>query len=297
MVEIACVLDAKAGTGESPLWHPEEAALYWVDIPGHALHRFDPATGRDRAWDVGQEIGCFAFREARHGASVLAAMRDGFFFLDLATGALDPLHDPEPDRPDHRFNDGAVDPRGRLWAGTMSMAAPTEPRGALYRFDADLRCTRIEDGYRTINGLAFSPDGRTMYASDSNRDVQTIWAWDFDPDAGAPTNKRVFATTRDLAGRPDGGVCDADGCYWMAGVGGWQLVRFTPRGGVDRIIDLPVERPSKVAFGGPRLDVIYVTTIGTGLTPGTEHRQPQAGCVFAVYRAGVAGLPPPRFAG
>ena len=295
-IEVECVLDARAAIGESPVWCPEEAALYWVDIPGRALHRFDPATGLDRRWDLGQEIGCFALR--RQGAgSVLAAMRHGYHLLDPGTGALEPLFDPEPDLPDNRFNDGAVDPRGRFWAGTMSMVAAEEPRGSLYRLDAERRCARVAGGFWTINGLASSPDGRTMYASDSDPRVRTIWAFDFDPDDGVATGLSVFATTHDLAGRPDGGATDADGCYWMAGVGGWQLVRFAPTGTVDRVIDLPVEKPTKVAFGGPGLDVMHVTSIRGGITPGTEGRQPQARGLFAVRGAGVSGLPPARFAG
>jgi sugar lactone lactonase YvrE len=127
--------------------------------------------------------------------------------------------------------------------------------------------------------------------------VRTIWACDHDPDSGAVTNRRVFVDTHGLAGRPDGGTVDAEGCYWMAGVGGWQLVRFTPDGEVDRIVDLPVEKPTKIAFGGKDLDVLYVTSIGKDPTPGTEARQPQAGGIFAVRVPGVTGLPQPRFAG
>jgi sugar lactone lactonase YvrE len=127
--------------------------------------------------------------------------------------------------------------------------------------------------------------------------VRAIWACDYDPDSGEPGPRRLFFDTRAVAGRPDGGTVDADGCYWMAGVSGWQLVRLTPAGAIDRIVDLPVERPSKPMFGGPRLDILYVTTIGVGLTPGTEARQPWAGGLLTVTGLGVGGVPQVPFAG
>ena len=182
----------------------------------------------------------------------------------------------------------------RARSGPAPEARPE--RGALYRFGPDGACPRVLDGLWTPNGLAFSPDGRTMYLSDSHPSVRTIWALDYDPDNGVASNRRTFFDTQTLAGRPDGGAVDADGCYWMAGVGGWQLVRFTPGGIVDRIIDMPVEKPTKIAFGGARLDVMYVTSIGRGIAREARLRQPHAGGLFAV-EAGVAGLPANRFGG
>jgi sugar lactone lactonase YvrE len=161
----------------------------------------------------------------------------------------------------------------------------------------DLGCEKLIDGLIVTNGCAFSPDGRRFYFSDSEPSIRTIWACDHDPDSGALTNRRVFVDTHGLAGRPDGGTVDADGCYWMAGVGGWQLVRFTPQGKVDRIIDLPVEKPTKVAFGGRDLDVLYVTSIGVPSAAGGDPRQPQAGGIFALHVPGVRGIAQPRFAG
>lgn len=292
-MRVDCVLDAHAALGEGAVWCEREQALWWVDIEGKALHRFDPASAQDRRWPMPERIGCFALRE-RGGAVV--ALEGGFHFLDLATGALEPILDPEPEKPGNRFNDGTTDPRGRFIAGTMPMG-PREPVGAFWRLWPDRHCEKLFDGLTVTNGTAFSPDGRTFYFSDSEAHVRTIWACDYDPDSGNIANRRVFVDTHGLAGRPDGGTVDADGCYWMAGVGGWQLVRFTPEGKVDRIVEMPVEKPTKVAFGGKDLDVLYVTSIGMGLTPGSERRQPQAGGIFAVRVPGVVGLPQPRFAG
>ena len=160
---------------------------------------------------------------------MVVALEDGFHFFDLETGALEAIVDPEADKPGNRFNDGTTDPGGRFVAGTMPLG-PREPVAALYRLWPDRRCEKLFDGLTVTNGCAFSPDGRTFYFADLESSVRTIWACDHDPDSGAVTNRRVFVDTHGLAGRPDGGTVDADGCYWMAGVGGWQLVRFTPDG-------------------------------------------------------------------
>lgn len=293
MTKADCVLDARAEVGEAPLWCEREQVLWWVDIEAKALHRFDPASGSDRSWQLPSRIGCFALRA---GGGMVVALEDGFHLFDPATGELQAILDPEPDQPGNRFNDGTTSPGGAFIAGTMPMG-PRAPVAALYRLWPDRRCERLFDGLTVTNGCAFSPDGRTFYFSDTEASVRTIWACDHDLGSGALTNRRVFVDTHGLAGRPDGGACDAEGCYWMAGVGGWQLVRFTPKGAVDRIVELPVERPTKVAFGGPSLDTLYVTSIGRGPTPGTEARQPQAGGIFALRLPGIVGVALPRFAG
>lgn len=293
-IDISCVVDARAQIGEGAFWDAAGQVLWWVDIPAGTLYRYDPATGENAAFAVGEPVGCCAPRAA--GGLVLAT-RSGFHLFDPTTGARTALVDPERDRPGNRFNDGTTDPAGRFWAGTMQMEGEPKPTGAFYRLDADRTCRRWLDGLYTTNGLAFSPDGRTMYLSDSNPLVRLIWACDYDLATGEPSRRRVFFDTRAVAGRPDGGTVDADGCYWMAGVSGWQLVRLTPAGRVDRIVDMPVERPSKPMFGGPGLDVLYVTSLGIGLTPGSEARQPQAGGLFAVTGLGVRGLPQAPFAG
>lgn len=287
--EVDCVLDIRAELGECPVWCGEEKALYWIDIYAGRLNRFEPTTGVNRIWTLPEAIGSFALTD---DGSVLVALKSGLKRYDLRYGELTPLVQPEAHLPQNRLNDGRCDAQGRFWVG--SMEDPVDPNGAkgsLYRFDGDRACTRMTGGLFVANGLAFSPDGRTLYHSDSFKAVRTIWAWDFDPDDGQISNRRVFVDTRDMPGRPDGGAVDADGCYWMAGNDGWEIVRFTPQGKIDRRIALPVAKPSMLAFGGDRLDIIYVTSIRP--TAGLEN-QPQAGSLFAV-QAGITGLPEPRF--
>ncbi|MCB9967090.1 MAG: SMP-30/gluconolactonase/LRE family protein [Geminicoccaceae bacterium] len=292
MTVVDCVLDAKAQVGEGAMWDETLGRLWWVDINAPTLNRFDPATGENRAWTMPSRIGCFGFR-AKGGFVV--ALEDGFSTFDPETGAIEAIVDPEPEWPENRFNDGTPDSAGRLIAGTMPMGERL-PVASIWRLDADRRVSRLVDGLRVSNGMAFSPDGRLFYWSDSDPSVQTIWVADYDPASGTLGRRRVLAKTDELAGRPDGGTIDADGCYWMAGVGGWQLVRFTPDGRVDRIVDMPVERPTKIAFGGADLKTLYVTSISGGQTPGTEARQPQAGGIFALSVPGVQGLPAWRLA-
>ena len=293
-MDVSCVVDAHATIGEGAVWDHAEQVLYWVDITAGEVHRFDPSTGEDRVWPVGEAVGSLAVRV---GGGLVLATRSGFWLYDPGTGERVAVADPEAGRADSRFNDGSTDPAGRFWAGTMKDRGERAPVSALYRLDTDLTVHRGYDGLYISNGLAFSPDGRTMYFSDSYTDVRTIWACDYDVDDGVPTNRRVFFDTRSVAGMPDGGTVDAAGCYWMAGVGGWQVVRLTPDGEVDRVVDLPVERPSKPMFGGADLDVLFVTSLSEGITAGSEEQQPQAGGLFAVTGLGAAGVPQVRFAG
>lgn len=291
-VEITCVVDLRSEVGEGCFWDEQEQALFFVDIPPGMLYRL--RNGWLDQWQFGEPLGCLALDRA--GRAILA-LKSGLYRFDFATGDKQLIAHPEQDRPGNRFNDGAVDRQGRFWAGTMKLSGPPERTGAFYRIDPDLTITRHFDKTFTTNGLAFSPDGRTMYLSDSNPEVRTIWACDYNPNTGYPSERRVFFDTRQVAGRPDGGTVDAEGCYWMAGVGGWQLVRIRPDGVVDRIVDVPIERPSRPWFGGPDLDILYVTSLRAGLTPGTEARQPQAGGLFSITGLGVKGLPQPRFGG
>ena len=290
------VLDARNATGESPVWLAAEQALYWVDIPARKLNRWAPATGAHTAWTGDEMLACVAPRAGRLGQWI-AGMESGLFAIatrDDGTLASTPLTRAPHATHGMRFNDGRCDRQGRFWAGTMLMdMAAGRDVGRLYRYQADVDAEvalRLElDGLLVPNGLGFSPDGRTMYLSDSHPSVQTIWAFDYDTETGTPHNRRVFVDMNPLPGRPDGAAVDADGCYWICGNDAGMVHRFTPDGQLDRSLAVPVKKPAMCAFGGAQLDTLFVTSIRPG---GDLTDQPLAGGVFAL-RPGVQGLPEP----
>lgn len=291
-MKIECVVDSRSELGEGAVWDANENCLWWVDIMGHLVHRFDPETGDDITWNVGEPVGCLAPR-AKGG--LILATKSGFHAFDTETGEKTAIIDPETDLPGNRFNDGGTDRQGRFWAGTMQQEGVRQQVGNFYRLDTDLSCSKMLTDFWVTNGMAFSPDGKTMYASDTGATVRTIWAFDYDIHTGTPSNKRIHFDTNGMNGRPDGGTIDADGCYWYAGVGGWEVVRITPDGKVDQVIEMPVEKPTKPMFGGKKLDILYVTSLSQGLDP--EREQPQAGSLFAITGLGISGVPEVPFGG
>ena len=276
--------------GEGPLWDPRDEVLYWVDSNGRRVRRLDPAGGEVRDWPVPERIGSLALRES--GGAVIA-LKSGFHFLDFESGATAPIIDPEAGEERTRFNDGKVDRRGRFLAGSMDMPGMNAFRGALYRLDPDLNVTRLRAGIGISNGPCFSPDGGTFYFADSVR--RTIWAHDYDGATGGISNMRVFAGPETLGAVPDGATVDADGCVWSALVSRGRIGRFSPDGELVRAVDVPTDHPSSVTFGGPGLDVLYVTSIWEWQQVRTGNDAD--GRLFAIYGLGVTGLPEPRFAG
>jgi sugar lactone lactonase YvrE len=276
--------------GEGPLWDVAEQALYFVDIVRRKVHRFDPASGRTRSWDVPNVIGSMALRE-RGGAVV--ALKDGVHALDLDSGATSPIALPAQ-APRVQFNDGKVDRRGRFVVGSGdSDLRDTQYVGTLYSLGADARLTALDQGIAIANGPCWSPDDKTFYFSDSL--PYSIFAYDYDVETGAVAGKRLFADTRELGGIPDGATVDADGLIWMAICEGAKVVAFRPDGKVERIVPMPVKLPASVMFGGPDLDLLYVTTID----PSLLGRPPEegAGGMFVIEGLGTRGLPEPRYAG
>jgi sugar lactone lactonase YvrE len=284
-VSIEQVGDIRCAVGESPLWSVRDAAWYWVDIPAKRLWKLD-AGGASRYWELSEMAGCVT--QAADG-SFLAGMETGLFRLQLGQGSMPELEErlacPAELGPGMRFNDGKCDRQGRYWAGTMVMdMSLARPDGALYRFGRDGLAGPFVPGLITQNGLAFSPDGRTMYLSDSHPQRRLIWAFDYDPASGTPSNQRLFVDMNQQRGRPDGGTVDADGCYWITGNDGGCLLRFTPEGKLDRTIELPFLKPSMCSFGGPRLDTLLVTSIPSG-----KPEDPQGGVVVTL-QPGVQGI-------
>lgn len=290
-MEFELVLAAGAELGECPVWSRDDGLLYWVDIDGYAVHAFDPADRSDQMWPVAGRPSAIAL--TADPSRLLVAVENELGWLDLDSGVLTPWLVVEESQPNVRLNDGRCDPAGRFWVGGMFV--PTSAG----RFDAFLH--RIEPGglFETVrdevgcaNGLAFSPDGTVMYWADTLHD--TVWAYDYDLATGQRYNERVFLDFGPLPGRPDGAAVDETGAYWIACVGGSAVARITPHGDVDRIVDIPVLRPTMPAFGGADLGTMFITTIGP--------RDPESdgpgnhGALFA-FEPGVRGLPEPRFAG
>jgi sugar lactone lactonase YvrE len=276
--------------GESPVWDHKHDVLWWVDGIGHKIHRLDPSTGKKNSWSMHEEVGSIGVR-AQGG--LVVAMRSGFYFFDPETGQLSEVAKPETDRPKNRFNDGKVDRTGRFWSGTIQ-ADRYVPRGRLWRLDPDRKTSWHIDGITCINGLSFSPDGQLMYLTDSFN----LWidVLNYDQDEGTIHGRRPFAEVPIGRGRCDGATVDADGCFWSANNDGWCVMRYDPRGRIDKVINLPVRRPMSLTFGGPNLDVLYITTATRRLPAKEIAQQPLAGCLLAV-RPGVQGLPEPEFAG
>ena len=278
--------------GESPLWHPREQALYWCDIPGRRVNRFDPRSGALAHWDFETEPASCAPHLA---GGLVVAMRDGLWRLDTHSGKRHLLAKPPYDPATERFNDGKCDPRGRFWVGTIY-----EPRdaakAALYCWDGH-QLQRKADGVTVANGLAWSPDARTLYWSDTK--AHTIYAFDCDIASATLSQRRVFAAFapkqagQDLdayGGRPDGAAMDAEGCYWVAMFEGQRVLRLSAAGEVLREVVLPVRCPTMPCFGGADLRTLYITTARENRPAEELAAQPHAGCVLALA-VDVPGLP------
>ncbi len=294
MHDLQQIAGAACTVGESPLWHAADNAWYWTDIPARRIWRLDGGSGALTHWNTAEMVACFA---PAAGGGWIAGMETGVFSLQLdedGSVAAERLAAPGELGAGMRFNDGRCDRQGRFWAGTMFMdMAAARAVGALYRYDGahGLSAPAVSE-LLTQNGLAWSPDGRTMYLSDSHPLSRTVWAFDYDTASGTPYNRRVFADMRSFAGRPDGAAIDTDGCYWVAGNDGSCLLRFTPEGKLDREIALPVAKPAMCSFGGPGMEWMLVTSI----RPGDAPAESPAGGVF-LLRPGVRGVPDTPFAG
>lgn len=266
--------------------------LWWVDVKAPALQSYEPATGAHRRYDLpGRTAGSWGFRQ--RGGMVLA-MQDGLYAYRPETGACERLAAVEAGKEGHRLNDGRCDRRGRFWVGSMHEGYRAEPRGAFYRIDPDLSSSVAFDAITVPNSVAFSPDDRLMYFADTPR--HKIWVFDFDLDAGRLSNRRLFKDLSGEARLPDGSTVDVDGCLWNAEYRGARVVRYTPQGRIDRVVELPVTQPTSCAFGGRNLDTLYITTAAQRLTPEQLAQQPEAGSLFAV-NPGIQGIPEPGFAG
>jgi L-arabinonolactonase len=292
-VEIDAVLSVRAALGECPVWDERLAVLYWIDIDAQVVHRTDPSTGADVVRRTPGRPGSVVL--AGDPDRLIVAVEHRVVELRWSTGEVRPMCDVEPDHLLTRLNDGRCDAAGRFWVGSMDDPAGSGTNSArLHRIDPDGAVSEIEREVGVANGLAFSPDGTVMYWADTRRSM--VWAYDYDMSTGARSKQRDFLDFSTLPGSPDGACVDADGCYWVACVYGWAVLRATPEGRVDRIIELPVEKPSMPAFGDTDFSTLFVTSISTGGSAPAQPGQPLAGALLAM-NVGVRGLAEPHFAG
>ena len=291
MPEIECLVDAGNSLGEGPIWNPREQAIYWADSKGRPrIQRLDPKTGSVDEWEMPDLLGSFVFREQ---GGIVAGLKSGFHFVDPETGAVDLITDPEPGLADNRLNDGKCDRMGRYWCGSLDDSGGKG--GSLYRLDPDLTCHKMDTGITVSNGIAWSPDNKTMYYSDSRSRV--CYNYDFDIATGAISNKRVFTSTADIPGSIDGATIDADGYYWCAHIRDWQIAKYDPAGNIVDTIRLPVRYPTMCTFGGENLEILYVTSATIFVQDDEKDAQPQAGGLFAIHGTGAKGIAEPFFAG
>lgn len=291
--QIDCVVQGADILGETPRWCERTGRLWWVDVRRPALQWYDPSSGRHAAIRLHPDLvtGAIALRES---GGFLLATAAGLHVFDPDTGETPRLlAHPEQGKPGMRLNDGRCDRRGRFWVGSMHDTQRL-PVGTLYRFDEQHRCEPMFQGFVLPNSLCWSPDDRTLYFADTHN--QMVWAFDYDIDDGVISNQRVFQDWTHQIGRPDGATVDVDGCVWTCMVASGQLIRLTPHGEVDQVIQLPVTNPTCPAFGGANLDTLFITSHSQRLPPDVHAREPLAGALLSI-RPGVQGLPEARYRG
>lgn len=295
-MEISCVSAIANELSESPFWDGAAGELRWIDAWCSEVHGFAPATGATRCASYaaaldGRPLGAIG-RHAEGG--LIASARGGFWHLDGKGAAARLLAEVEGDRPPtNRLNDGKCDRAGRFWCASVN----TDHRsasGALWRLGADGVPALMQDGLTVGNGIAFAPDDRSLYLADTF--ARIVWRYDFDLASGALANRRPFLRTDHLLGFVDGATVDADGCYWAALFRGGAVAQFDPEGRLMRHVKLPVSDVTMCAFGGPALDLLFVTSASRFLDAGRRRDQPLAGRLFAIDGLGVRGLPEPAFA-
>ena len=281
--------DVRCSVGESPLFDARNNRLYWIDVRDTpAIHVLDLAGGAVRSWPMREDVGALALIGDDR---LLVALRSGFAYFDCATAGLTPIIDPEADTPQTRMNDGKVDAAGRFWCASMNPESAIA-EGSLYVLDAAPTCRHVLGDWLTPNGIAWSLDQATMYMADTRRGE--IYAFPFDVATGELGARRLFADLGAFPGGPDGATIDSEGFMWSAQFDGGCLMRYAPDGMLERVIRLPVSKPTSCAFGGPGYRHLFVTTATRGLGPDALRAEPLAGRVLTLD-VGVGGLPPQRF--
>jgi sugar lactone lactonase YvrE len=291
MTELAQAVPRSPESGllsEGPRWDARRSELFWVDVLTAQLHRarVEP-DGRLELLSTLSFARIVAAAAPTGAGGYVIAAGTGFLYAD-SDGAVRELAQPERGRFDVRMNDGACDPQGRFWAGTMAYDE-TPGAGALYRLELDGTCTTVLTGLTISNGIGWSPDGRTMYLVDSG--TKRIDAFEFNPTDGALSRRRTIVRINEPHAVPDGLTVDDEGCIWVALWDGGAVRRYRPDGTLLASVPLPVDRPTSCAFGGPERDTLFVTTARNDPSPGKLTEQPDAGRVFSISGLGTTGPP------
>jgi sugar lactone lactonase YvrE len=281
-------LKVKNILGEGVIWDAVGAAVWWTDIDGYKLYRYHLAEKQLDHWTTPERLGCFAL--VADSDYLICGFSSGLAYFNPHKAELQWLHKIEQDNPGTRLNDGRADRQGRFWAGSMVESGDLGA-GALYCLDQQLQVTRKVSGLSISNGLCWSPDSTVMYHTDTP--TQSINSYDFDAVTGAISNQNCLVRTEPGC-FPDGSTVDAEGYIWNAQWGASQVVRYSPAGEVDFILPLPVSQPTCVAFGGPQLDRLFVTSATQGLDQQALLAEPEAGNVF-VFQTNISGTTDSRF--
>ncbi len=286
--DVEVVVDAKAAVGESPVWDPARSRLFWLDMRNQLLHTFDARSGDDTVVELSDLVGSIGLR-AKGG--LVAAVADGYGFVDIVTGHVELIADVERGTtPPTRMNDGKCDSRGRFWAGTTALETTPEA-GTLYRLDPDRTVHAMVRGVTLSNGLGWSPDDRTFYYVDTM--AGGIDAFDYEPDEGIVSGRRRVVDIASEEGLVDGLVVDSEGHFWVALFGGGCVRRYSPDGDLVGVVQTPVTTVTCPMFGGEDLSDLYIASAAHGFEPSTEY---QAGALFRC-RVGITGMAPTYFGG
>ncbi|MBS1667021.1 MAG: SMP-30/gluconolactonase/LRE family protein [Bacteroidetes bacterium] len=284
LVEHSCLL------GEGPVWDEKTKTICWVDILNGMIHDYSPINGKMKSLELHEMIGSLAICTDGH---FMAALQNGFAFIDRATGNIKRIADPESHLPENRFNEGKCDPAGRFWAGTMALSEE-DGKGNMYLLHEDLAISQKMSGVSISNGLAWSIDDRTMYYIDSPS--FEVVAFDYEKSSGQISNKRTVIKIGKEEGSPDGMTIDNEGMLWVAHWGGWQVARWDPNTGKKLLsIPVPVERVTSCTFGGDHFEDLFISTAKVGLDEKGLAKQPMAGFLFVVRNCGFKGMPAVEF--
>jgi len=291
MQDVEHYLSVQNELGETPIWVPEEKALYWVDFIQNTVFRIDVNTKMHESFKPDMPVRGLCRRSSSDWLIITNA---GLAIWDRLSNTCEFIVDPYEDQPDLELNDGAIDRQGRLLVGSFNSVRPDAPDGSLYRLDSDRTLHKLDQNLVLSNGVAVSPDGETVYVSEMR--ANKITAYDYNIESGTACNRRVFVAIPEDAGKPDGLTVDSQGFVWAAHWGGWRVTRYDPDGKLERAIRIPTENITCIGFGGENLNELYITTAWYDLSDQQRQDQPLAGDLFRI-QTDITGIAEPVFDG